>query len=205
MRTQGEIEASICDGISRFEQDYMGRGPKDIHAGRRRRCSRRQRVPSLLRSPPLGPPPHTHPRHGLLHLQQRRGSGGLPNLSGATGGLPASVPSKIQDLLYASKRPFSYRIKQLLTEQHDPLLAQLTIRERPGKFTFRFWQEGPGYDRNLTSLQSLHDAIDYLHHNPVRRRLCDSPDQWKWSSWHPHHNPAFSPTPDFPAVDLHLP
>jgi uncharacterized protein YbcI len=30
MRTQGEIEAAICDGISRFEQDYMGRGPKDI-------------------------------------------------------------------------------------------------------------------------------------------------------------------------------
>jgi hypothetical protein len=30
--TQGEIEATICDGISRFEQEYMGRGPKDIHA-----------------------------------------------------------------------------------------------------------------------------------------------------------------------------
>src|SRR5438128_12452478 len=32
MKTQGEIEAGICEGISRFEQDYMGRGPKDIHA-----------------------------------------------------------------------------------------------------------------------------------------------------------------------------
>lgn len=32
MRTQGEIEAAICEGISHFEQDYMGRGPKDIHA-----------------------------------------------------------------------------------------------------------------------------------------------------------------------------
>jgi uncharacterized protein YbcI len=32
MKTQGEIEASICEGISRFEQDYMGRGPKDIRA-----------------------------------------------------------------------------------------------------------------------------------------------------------------------------
>ena len=30
MRTQGELEAAICEGISRFEQDYMGRGPKDI-------------------------------------------------------------------------------------------------------------------------------------------------------------------------------
>ena len=32
MKTQGEIEAAICQGISRFEQDYMGRGPKGIHA-----------------------------------------------------------------------------------------------------------------------------------------------------------------------------
>ncbi|MBN1513650.1 MAG: DUF2294 domain-containing protein [Phycisphaerae bacterium] len=32
MKTQGEIEAAVCEGISRFEQEYMGRGPKDIHA-----------------------------------------------------------------------------------------------------------------------------------------------------------------------------
>ena len=30
MKTQGEIEAGICDGMRRFEQEYMGRGPKDI-------------------------------------------------------------------------------------------------------------------------------------------------------------------------------
>ena len=32
MRTQGEIEAAVCDGIARFEQEFMGRGPKDIRA-----------------------------------------------------------------------------------------------------------------------------------------------------------------------------
>ena len=32
MKTQGEIEVAICQGISRFEQEYMGRGPKDIRA-----------------------------------------------------------------------------------------------------------------------------------------------------------------------------
>ena len=32
MKTQGEIEAAVCDGVRRFEQDYMGRGPKSIHA-----------------------------------------------------------------------------------------------------------------------------------------------------------------------------
>src|SRR5688572_14401128 len=32
MKTQGEIEAAICEGISRFELEFMGRGPKDIRA-----------------------------------------------------------------------------------------------------------------------------------------------------------------------------
>ena len=32
MKTQGEIEAAICEGMSRFEQEFMGRGPKDIRA-----------------------------------------------------------------------------------------------------------------------------------------------------------------------------
>jgi len=31
MKTQGEIEAAVCDGISRFELEYMGRGPKSIN------------------------------------------------------------------------------------------------------------------------------------------------------------------------------
>ncbi len=32
MKTQGEIEAAICEGLNQFERDYMGRGPKAIHA-----------------------------------------------------------------------------------------------------------------------------------------------------------------------------
>jgi uncharacterized protein YbcI len=30
LKTQGEIEAAVCEGMSRFEQEFMGRGPKDI-------------------------------------------------------------------------------------------------------------------------------------------------------------------------------
>lgn len=32
MKTQGEIEAAICQGIASFKQQHMGRGPKDIQA-----------------------------------------------------------------------------------------------------------------------------------------------------------------------------
>ena len=30
MKTQGEIEGAISEGMSRFELEYMGRGPKDV-------------------------------------------------------------------------------------------------------------------------------------------------------------------------------
>ena len=29
-KTRGEIEAAVSDGVSRFEQEYVGRGPKHI-------------------------------------------------------------------------------------------------------------------------------------------------------------------------------
>jgi uncharacterized protein YbcI len=32
MILQGEIEAAICEGVSRFEQDSMGRRPQGIRA-----------------------------------------------------------------------------------------------------------------------------------------------------------------------------
>ena len=32
MKTQGEIEAAVCKGMSHFEQEYMGQGPKDLRA-----------------------------------------------------------------------------------------------------------------------------------------------------------------------------
>ncbi len=51
MKTHGEIEAAICEGVSRFEQDYMGRGPKDIlYPGRVANSPRRkEEIAGLIR------------------------------------------------------------------------------------------------------------------------------------------------------------
>lgn len=80
------------------------------------------------------------------------------------------------------KQPFSKEIKGLLTEPGASLLKTLTVRERPGKFCFRFWQEGPGFDRNIFSPEALEASIDYIHNNPVQRGLCRKDTDWKWSS-----------------------
>ena len=32
MKTRGEFESAICQSMSRFQMEFMGRGPSDIHA-----------------------------------------------------------------------------------------------------------------------------------------------------------------------------
>ncbi len=95
---------------------------------------------------------------------------------------PRDGASSASALLVAIKRPTSFRVKQVLAATHDPLLSTLTIRERPGKMAFRFWQEGPGHDSNLEVADQLGNPIAYVHSNPAIRKLCDRPEQWKWSS-----------------------
>jgi putative transposase len=80
------------------------------------------------------------------------------------------------------KQPFSNWLKQRLLELKSPLVDRLTVRERPGKTCFRFWQEGPGYDRNLTTPAAIGAAIEYVHLNPVRRGLVKRGVEWTWSS-----------------------
>ncbi len=80
------------------------------------------------------------------------------------------------------KQPCSKQIKEILVARRARLLEQLTVQERPGKTCFRFWQEGPGFDRNIFSNKATEDSINYLHNNPVRRGLGDRAVDWNWSS-----------------------
>ena len=96
--------------------------------------------------------------------------------------VPKLVGTKVDKLLFAIKRPFSYRVKTRLADQRDPLYERLTVHQRPGKKTFRFWQEGPGYDRNIRREEALQASIDYIHLNPVRRGLVEKATDYLWSS-----------------------
>jgi putative transposase len=57
----------------------------------------------------------------------------------------------------------------------------------------RFWQPGGGYDRNVDNLATLQSMIDYLHENPVRRRLVARAVDWEWSSarWYAGLHPVW--------------
>ncbi len=113
---------------------------------------------------------------------------------------PSQQGLKIDQLLFAIKRPFSYRVKQQLAGTSDPLLQQLTLRQRPGKTTFRFWQEGPGYDRNIRTEKVLRSAIDYIHLNPVRRKLVQRASDYQWSSAHWYASDSQEMDPSLPKL-----
>jgi putative transposase len=51
-----------------------------------------------------------------------------------------------------------------------------------GKFHFRFWQRGGGHDVNLDSPDDVRVKLIYMHNNPVKRGLCETPLDWRWSS-----------------------
>jgi putative transposase len=95
---------------------------------------------------------------------------------------PRQKDPDIGKFLARFKQPFSRYVKEMLVANHARLLADLTIRERPGKTCFRFWQEGAGFDRNLFTPEVIEASINYIHLNPVKRSLCLQAIQWKWSS-----------------------
>jgi putative transposase len=44
-----------------------------------------------------------------------------------------------------------------------------------------FWQER-FYDFNVWSTKKRVEKLGYMHHNPVKRGLVESPEEWQWSS-----------------------
>ena len=118
---------------------------------------------------------------------------------------PRKEEYSISRFLKAVKRPCSYRIRRWLEEHNSPLVAELTVRERPGKRAFRFWQEGGGHDRNFRTIEGVMSAAEYMHNNPVRRGLCETPGEWLWSSWRHYHRADQPPSPGLPKVHGLLP
>jgi putative transposase len=45
-----------------------------------------------------------------------------------------------------------------------------------------FWQRR-FYDFNVWSNRKVQEKLDYMHRNPVQRKLVSHPKDWPWSSW----------------------
>jgi putative transposase len=54
------------------------------------------------------------------------------------------------------------------------------INKRNGKLGM-LWQS-ESYDRTIRNARDLEETIDYVHHNSIRWKLVESPEQYRWSS-----------------------
>jgi|ERR1051326_1613631 putative transposase len=52
-----------------------------------------------------------------------------------------------------------------------------------------FWQKRY-YDFNIRNRHQFVAKLRYIHRNPVKRGLCESPEQWAWSSFR-HYSDGF--------------
>lgn len=124
------------------------------------------------------------------------------------------MPNHVHLLIYPQLKPYSisqilHHIKQPVARQAIAWLKQhnpngLKLLETGQKTQpYRFWQKGGGYDRNIINVETLIDAVQYIHQNPVRKGLAPAAVQWFYSSAACWENPTNGPIPidrhDWPA------
>jgi putative transposase len=63
-------------------------------------------------------------------------------------------------------------------KRRDPRQQQLF----PGAARRAFWQ-ARFYDFNVWTAKKRVEKLRYMHRNPVKRGLVESPEQWRWSSY----------------------
>jgi putative transposase len=94
---------------------------------------------------------------------------------------PRGVDTRISGILADIKRPVGQRAMAYLIERKSPFLKQLTV-PRTDRVYRRFWQAGPGQDRNVYDAETAHRIVTYIHNNPLRRGLVGKAEDWLWSS-----------------------
>jgi putative transposase len=93
---------------------------------------------------------------------------------------PYHPPYSISDILRSIKQSVSRKAVNWLKDNQPDLLNQIVIQQ-PQKM-YRFWQDGGGYDRNIFTREAAVNSAQYIHLNPVRRKLAETPDMWHYSS-----------------------
>jgi len=73
------------------------------------------------------------------------------------------------------------RYREHLQQNAPEKYARFLVLFRGAK-SFRLWQRGGGFDRNMVHSKAIYNAIRYIEANPVQAKLVSAPEEWKWSS-----------------------
>jgi putative transposase len=96
----------------------------------------------------------------------------------------------VAKILASIKKPVGYKAVQYLEAHAPKFLERLTVKNQNRTYR-RFWQAGPGVDNNLYEPNAIHNAIEYIHNNPIRRGLVARQVDFFWSSardWEGHED-----------------
>jgi len=93
---------------------------------------------------------------------------------------PREPEYSISNILLSIKQPVARKAANYIRSSDPDSLKFMATSQayRP----YRFWQKGGGYDRNMTKTQTIIELVRYIHNNPVRKGLVETPDQWYYSS-----------------------
>src|SRR3954462_2786625 len=78
----------------------------------------------------------------------------------------------ISEILNSIKQSVSKRALLFVRRETPAFLVRMEDHQPNGSLHYRFWQRGGGYDRNVVEPATVHQQIEYIHNNPVRRGLC---------------------------------
>ncbi len=102
------------------------------------------------------------------------------------------MPEHVHLLLSEPKKGTLAKLLQVLKQRVSRAMRGRKRRRVSGQLSLafpeplagllRFWQRRY-YDFNVYSAQKIREKLDYIHTNPVQRRLVKHPKDWPWSSW----------------------
>ena len=93
---------------------------------------------------------------------------------------PRSENYSISAILLSIKQSTSRRELNYIRKYGPNKLKFFATGQKNTKY--RFWQDGGGYDKNVTITKAIINIVKYIHNNPVRIGFVDKAIDWKWSS-----------------------
>lgn len=101
------------------------------------------------------------------------------------------MPEHVHLLLSEPRKGNLAQLIQVL-KQRVSRAMRARKRRSPGQLTLkfpnttgelrRFWQRRY-YDFNVYSAKKMREKLEYMHANPIQRKLVTHPKEWPWSSW----------------------
>jgi putative transposase len=102
------------------------------------------------------------------------------------------MPEHVHLLVSEPAKGNPSKFLQVLKQKVSRALRRRPRRMAAGQLSLRFPEDGADaaafwqrrfYDFNVWSAKKVREKLEYMHANPVHRKLVTHPREWPWSSW----------------------